>query len=221
MEKLIVAIDGPAGAGKSTIAKKVAEALGYVYLDTGAMYRACTLKFLESGLEFSPEAVTDLAQKADISFQRDPGVNRVFLDGKEVTEAIRSQDVTKNVSAVSAVEGVRTAMTDAQRKLGAKGGVVLDGRDIGTVVFPLADVKVFLTASVEERARRRFLELKEKGEKVDEQELAKAIALRDKMDTERKISPLRCADNAHYLDSSHMTIDEVVKAILNLCERAE
>ncbi len=220
MEKLIVAIDGPAGAGKSTIAKKVAEALGYIYLDTGAMYRAVTLAFLQTGKDFTPEFATVLAQRVTITFQREPGLNRVFLDGVEVTEDIRTQDVTHNVSQVSAVEGVRKAMVEAQRKLGAGGGVVLDGRDIGTVVFPQAQVKVFLTASVEVRAQRRFAELKAKGQKVDYSQLAKDIALRDKMDSERKVAPLRCADNAHYLDSSTLTIEEVVNAILKLCERA-
>jgi len=220
MKNLIVAIDGPAGAGKSTIAKKVAEALGYVYLDTGAMYRAVTLKFLASKEAFSPQLVTRLAQAAKITFQRDPGVNRVFLDGQEVTNEIRSLEVTHEVSAVSAVAGVREAMVDAQRELGKAGGVVLDGRDIGTVVFPGADVKVFLTASVEERARRRFLELKEKGMDVKLEDLTKDIARRDKFDSERKIAPLKCADNAHYLDSSQMDIPTVVNAILKLCKEA-
>lgn len=219
MENLIIAIDGPAGAGKSTIAKMVAEQLNYVYLDTGAMYRAVTLKFLQTGSDFTPELVTKLAEEADISFKREPGINRVFLDGQEVTEAIRALDVTHNVSAVAAVAGVREAMVAAQRRLGAGGNVVLDGRDIGTVVFPLADVKIFLTASVEVRAKRRYLELKAKGEKIALEQLAKDIAQRDKFDSERKVSPLKCADNAHYLDSSSMTIKEVVKAILKLCER--
>ena len=220
MKQLIVAIDGPAGAGKSTIAKKVAEALGYIYLDTGAMYRAVTLQFLESQQPFSEELVTRLAQEAKITFQREPGLNRVYLAGKEVTEAIRSQEVTGQVSLVAAVGGVREAMVDAQRELGKAGGVVLDGRDIGTVVFPQADVKVFLTASVEERARRRFLELQEKGVAVKLEDLAKDIARRDKFDSEREIAPLKCADNAHYLDSSHMDIPMVVNAILKLCKEA-
>ena len=220
MKQLIVAIDGPAGAGKSTIAKKVAEALGYIYLDTGAMYRAVTLQFLESQQPFSEELVTKLAQDAKITFQREPGLNRVYLAGKEVTEAIRSQEVTGQVSLVAAVGGVREAMVDAQRELGKAGGVVLDGRDIGTVVFPQADVKVFLTASVEERARRRFLELQEKGVAVKLEDLAKDIARRDKFDSEREIAPLKCADNAHYLDSSHMDIPMVVNAILKLCKEA-
>ena len=220
MKQLIVAIDGPAGAGKSTIAKKVAEALGYIYLDTGAMYRAVTLQFLESQQPFSEELVTKLAQEAKITFQREPGLNRVYLAGKEVTEAIRSQVVTGQVSLVAAVGGVREAMVDAQRELGKAGGVVLDGRDIGTVVFPQADVKVFLTASVEERARRRFLELQEKGVAVKLEDLAKDIARRDKFDSEREIAPLKCADNAHYLDSSHMDIPMVVNAILKLCKEA-
>ena len=219
MSKPIIAIDGPAGAGKSTIAKLVAERLNYIYIDTGAMYRAVTLKFLNLQQTFSPELVTELANNIDITFKATPGCNHVFMDGKEVTEDIRSAKVTANVSQVSAQAGVREAMVALQRHIGAQGGVVMDGRDIGTVVFPKADVKVFLTASVEERAKRRYLELKTKGAKVDFNTLAKDIAKRDKYDSERKIAPLRCADNAHYIDSSKMDIETVVKTILNLCSR--
>jgi len=219
MSKPIIAIDGPAGAGKSTIAKLVAERLNYIYIDTGAMYRAVTLKFLNLQQTFSPELVTELANNIDITFKATPGCNHVFMDGKEVTEDIRSAKVTANVSQVSAQAGVREAMVALQRHIGAQGGVVMDGRDIGTVVFPKADVKVFLTASVEERAKRRYLELKTKGAKVDFNTLAKDIAQRDKYDSERKIAPLRCADNAHYIDSSKMDIETVVKTILNLCSR--
>jgi len=179
VKKIIIAIDGPAGAGKSTIAKKVAALLGYAYIDTGAMYRAVTLRFLESGAPFSEKTVTDIANQIQITFQYREGINRVFADGEEVTEAIRSLEVSQNVSRVSAVGGVRTAMVAAQRKIGAQGGVVMDGRDIGTVVFPQAELKVFLTASVEERARRRYLELKEKGTEVSLEELEKRIAQRD------------------------------------------
>lgn len=216
MKKIIIAIDGPAGAGKSTIAKKVAAQLGYAYIDTGAMYRTVTLCYLESGQPFSEEAVTDIANRIDITFQYKDGVNRVFVDGREVTDAIRSLEVSQNVSKVAAVGGVRTAMVAAQRKIGARGGVVMDGRDIGTVVFPNAQLKVFLTASVEERAKRRYLELKEKGVPVDLADLEKRIAQRDELDENREISPLRCAEDAKYLDSTKLSIDEVTEQIAQM-----
>ena len=159
------------GPGKAPLPKKVAALLGYAYIDTGAMYRTVTLRFLESGLPFSEAAVTAIAEKISITFRYGNGVNRVFADGEEVTDAIRSLEVSRNVSKVAAVGGVRTAMVAAQRKIGNQGGVVMDGRDIGTVVFPQAELKVFLTASVEERARRRYLELKEKGTEVSLEDL--------------------------------------------------
>ena len=213
MKKIIIAIDGPAGAGKSTIAKKVAALLGYAYIDTGAMYRTVTLRFLESGKPFSDETVTSIADQIAITFRYADGVNRVFADGEEVTDAIRRLEVSRNVSKVAAVGGVRTAMVAAQRKIGCEGGVVMDGRDIGTVVFPQAQLKVFLTASVEERARRRYLELKEKGTEVSLEDLEKRIAQRDALDENREISPLRCAEDARYLDSTHLSIDQVTEQI--------
>ena len=216
VKKIIIAIDGPAGAGKSTIAKKVAARLGYAYIDTGAMYRTVTLCFLESGRPFSEEEVTAIANRIRITFQYRDGANRVFVDGREVTDAIRSLEVSRNVSRVAAVGGVRTAMVAAQRKIGEAGGVVMDGRDIGTVVFPGAQLKVFLTASVEERARRRYLELKEKGVPVDLADLEKRIAQRDELDENREISPLRCAEDAHYLDCTALSIDEVTEQIAQM-----
>lgn len=217
-KKLVIAIDGPAGAGKSTIAKMVAEKLCYIYIDTGAMYRAVTYKFLQSGLPFNEELVGKLAGDINICFKPEDGLNRVFIDGEEVTEEIRSQAVTTNVSQVSAVAAVRTAMVDQQRKMGKKGGVVLDGRDIGTVVFPDADVKIFLTADVEERVNRRYKELLGKNQIVDEQKLRDEIIARDKYDSEREISPLRCAEDAFFLDTSKMGIPEVVNKILEICK---
>lgn len=221
MKKLVVAIDGPAGAGKSTIAKLAAEELGYAYIDTGAMYRSVAWKFLQTGAEFDKEFISKLSQEMVIEFKPEAKVNRVFVDGTEVTTAIRSAEVTANVSRVAAIGAVREAMVDQQRRMGEAGGVLMDGRDIGTVVFPNAEVKIFLTATVEERAMRRYKELVAKGEQVDLAQLQKDIAERDRQDMEREISPLRQAEDALYLDTSEMTIDEVTAFILNLVKEKE
>jgi cytidylate kinase len=221
MKKLVVAIDGPAGAGKSTIAKLAAEKLGYAYIDTGAMYRSVAWKFLQTGEAFDEAFISKLSQEMVIEFKPEASVNRVFVDGTEVTAAIRSAEVTANVSRVAAIGVVREAMVDQQRRMGEAGGVLMDGRDIGTVVFPNAEVKIFLTATVEERAMRRYKELVAKGEQVVLEELQKDIAERDKQDMEREISPLRQAEDAIYLDTSDMTIDEVTAYILNLVGEKE
>jgi cytidylate kinase len=221
MKKLVVAIDGPAGAGKSTIAKLAAEKLGYAYIDTGAMYRSVAWKFLQTGEAFDEAFISKLSQEMVIEFKPEAKVNRVFVDGIEVTAAIRSAEVTANVSRVAAIGAVREAMVDQQRRMGEAGGVLMDGRDIGTVVFPNAEVKIFLTATVEERAMRRYKELVAKGEQVVLEELQKDIAERDKQDMEREISPLRQAEDAIYLDTSDMTIDEVTAYILNLVGEKE
>ena len=221
MKKLVVAIDGPAGAGKSTIAKLAAEKLGYAYIDTGAMYRSVAWKFLQTGEAFDEALISKLSQEMVIEFKPEANVNRVFVDGTEVTAAIRSAEVTANVSRVAAIGAVREAMVDQQRRMGEVGGVLMDGRDIGTVVFPNAEVKIFLTATVEERAMRRYKELVAKGEQVDLKQLQKDIAERDKQDMEREISPLRQAEDAIYLDTSDMTIDEVTAYILNLVGEKE
>ena len=216
-KKLVIAIDGPAGAGKSTIAKMVAEKLEYAYIDTGAMYRAVTYKFLQMHIPFNEEIVGKVASEIDITFKPQDGLNMVFVDGTDVTEEIRSSEVTNNVSRVSAVAAVRTAMVNLQRKMGENGGVVMDGRDIGTVVFPNADVKIYLTASVEERVSRRYKELVNKNLSVDKAKLSEEIISRDKYDSEREISPLRCAEDAFYLDTSIMDKPEVVNKILDIC----
>ena len=221
MKKLVVAIDGPAGAGKSTIAKLAAEKLGYAYIDTGAMYRSVAWKFLQTGEAFDEAFISKLSQEMVIEFKPEANVNRVFVDGTEVTAAIRSAEVTANVSRVAAIGAVREAMVDQQRRMGEVGGVLMDGRDIGTVVFPNAEVKIFLTATVEERAMRRYKELVAKGEQVVLEELQKDIAERDKQDMEREISPLRQAEDAIYLDTSDMSIDEVTAYILNLVGEKE
>ena len=217
MEKgFVVAIDGPAGAGKSTIAKLAAGKLDFAYIDTGAMYRAVTWKLLQTGKTFSAELAGKMANEINIEFRPENAVNRVFVDGMEVTEAIRTAAVTVLVSKVAAVPDVRTAMVDQQRRMGNEGGIVMDGRDIGTVVFPQAQCKIFLTATVEERARRRGKELEAKGETVDYQKLQAEIALRDKQDSEREVSPLRQAEDAVYLDTSDMNIEQVTNKILEL-----
>lgn len=218
MKKIVVAIDGPAGAGKSTIAKLAAEKLGYAYIDTGAMYRSVAWKFLQAGKAFDEGFISALAQEMLIEFRPEAQVNRVFVDGVEVTSAIRSPEVTGIVSKVAAIGAVREAMVDQQRRMGEIGGVLMDGRDIGTVVFPNAQLKVFLTASVEERATRRYKEMVAKGEKVDFEQLKAEIAFRDKQDSERAISPLKQAEDAIYLDSSDMNIQQVVDKIITLVE---
>lgn len=222
MKKIVVAIDGPAGAGKSTIAKLAAEKLGYAYIDTGAMYRSVAWKFLQIGKPFDEDFISGLSKTMLIDFKPEAKINRVFVDGTEVTDAIRTPEVTAIVSRVAAIGAVREAMVDQQRRMGEAGGVLMDGRDIGTVVFPNAQLKIFLTASVEERARRRYAEMVAKGQQVDLQQLQADIAERDKQDSERAISPLRQAEDALLLDTSDMGISEVTERILQLVqERAQ
>lgn len=222
MKKIVVAIDGPAGAGKSTIAKLAAEKLGYAYIDTGAMYRSVAWKFLQTGAAFDEEFISKLACTMVIDFKPEAKINRVFVDGTEVTDAIRTPEVTAIVSCVAAIGTVREAMVEQQRRMGTVGGVLMDGRDIGTVVFPNAQLKIFLTASVEERARRRYKEMLQKGQQVELAQLAADIAARDKADSERAIGPLRQAEDAILLDTSDMGISEVTEKILQLVqERAQ
>ena len=218
MKKIVVAIDGPAGAGKSTIAKLAAEKLGYAYIDTGAMYRSVAWRFLQTGREFDEAFISELANTMIIEFKPEAKVNRVFVDGTEVTEAIRTPEVTAIVSRVAAIGAVREAMVEQQRRMGEIGGVLMDGRDIGTVVFPHAQLKIFLTASVEERARRRYKEMVEKGQQVELAQLQEDIAARDKQDSERAISPLRQAEDALLLDTSDMSIAQVTDKILQLVQ---
>ncbi len=212
----VVAIDGPAGAGKSTVAKQVAAALHFAYIDTGAMYRAVTWKFLQSGQDFNPALAGKIAATMKITFANEQGQNKVFADGLDISEAIRSSEVNHGVSRIAAVGTVREAMVAQQRRLGQEGNVVLDGRDIGTVVFPHADCKIFLTASVEERARRRYQELQAKGQQVELTEIQKDIAARDKQDTERTLAPLKQAPDAVLLDTSSLDIGQAAAAVLQL-----
>ena len=216
--KRVIAIDGPAGAGKSTVAKIVAEKLGYTYIDTGAMYRAVAWKTLQQSSEATDEAILRAVEGIDVRLACTDSGTRVTVDGTDVTGEIRTPEVTHIVSRVAALGPVREKMVELQRAMAADGAVVMDGRDIGTNVLPNADVKIFLTASVEERARRRYDEMKEKGYSVDFDDLKKEIASRDKQDSERAISPLRQAEDAILLDSTALSIDAVVARIMELSE---
>lgn len=220
MNTLRVALDGPAGAGKSTVAKRVAQALGLTYVDTGAMYRAVTWKALHDQLDLSDAAgLTQLANQVQIDFKPTAAGQDVFLDGKDITEDIRTRDVTSQVSAVSAVAGVRLAMVEQQRNIAARTGVVMDGRDIGTVVLPNAEVKIWLTASVEERAARRYQELIDKGQEVDFEQLKLDIQRRDEYDSGREHSPMKMAEDAVLVDSTGLNIDQVIEEILHICRQ--
>ncbi|OIN67960.1 cytidylate kinase [Exiguobacterium sp. KRL4] len=219
MNNIQIALDGPAGAGKSTIAKQLAAHLDYVYIDTGAMYRAVTLAALEQGLNLEDgQVLGELMQSLDIRLTPGDQGQRVFIGDREVTEAIRTNEVTNNVSFVARQAEVRSALVIAQRKLAEHGGIVMDGRDIGTVVLPDAELKVFLTASVEERASRRHRENKSRGIDSDLSSLQAEIALRDKRDSERTVSPLKQADDAIYLDTTELNIDQVVARLTELAE---
>lgn len=217
--KLVVAIDGPAGAGKSTVAKLVAQELHLVYIDTGAMYRAVAWKVLHQKKGVTTAAIEEVAQDIDVRLYYKGGRTRVFVDGKEVTDEIRTPEVSHIVSKVASLALVREKMVELQRKMAESGSVLMDGRDIGTNVLPNASVKIYLTASIEERAKRRAKELLEKGHVVSEADVEKEIAARDKADMEREISPLRQADDAVLLDTTGLSIKEVVSRILSLCRR--
>lgn len=214
--KISIAIDGPAGAGKSTVAREVARRLGFLYIDTGAMYRALTLTALQRGLDLSDgAALVDLAQKTGIRLDIRPGgETRVWVDGHDVTGRIRDQAVSRQVSLVAKVPGVRKEMVRRQREMAAGGGVVMEGRDIGTVVLPEAQVKIFLTASVEARAARRQAELAAGGVDVDRAELTREIARRDQLDSTRVADPLRPAAGAVVIDCSALNAPEVVALVL-------
>lgn len=217
MRKLVVAIDGPAGAGKSTVAQMAAKELGFTYIDTGAMYRAVAWKSLQQGKTVTDALINDVVKDIDIVLDYKEGKTKVFVDGTEVTSAIRTPEVTGIVSQVAALGPVRERLTDLQRNMATQGSVIMDGRDIATNVLPNADIKIFLTASIEERADRRYKEMKAKGYDVDLKKLQEEIAARDKADSEREISPLVQAEDAELLDTSDMSIEEVVKAILDRC----
>ncbi|MDY2887138.1 (d)CMP kinase [Bariatricus sp. HCP28S3_E4] len=213
-----IAIDGPAGAGKSTIAKLVAKEKGYIYVDTGAMYRGLAIHFLKKGIQpDEKEKIIDACKDAEVSIGYEDGAQQIYLNGENITAMLREEAVGNMASISSAVPEVRAKLLDLQRNLAKEKDVVMDGRDIGTHVLPNADVKIYLTASVECRANRRFKELTEKGIACDYDEIAKDIQERDTRDMNREIAPLKKADDAVLVDSSDMTIEEVVKAITGLC----
>ena len=210
MREFIVTVDGPAGSGKSTIAKIIAKKYGFTYLDTGAMYRMIALYALENSISLDDtEAVEDILKNTKLDIIG----NQFFLNGKDVSEEIRTPRVSAIVSPVSAIKEVRVKLVDLQREISKGKSVILDGRDIGTVVFPNGDVKIFLVASPEERAKRRLKEYEEKGVEADYESVLASIKERDYLDSTRKESPLKKAEDAHEIDSSTMSIDEVVEAI--------
>ncbi len=209
-----IAIDGPAGAGKSTISKFVAAQLGYLYIDTGAMYRAVAYKALKCKLDIdNAEEIEKMAKETDIELKITETGQAIFLDGKDVTTKIRTPEVSMAASKVSAIGGVRKALVQLQRKIAGSADVIMDGRDIGTVVLPDAQVKIFLTATSEDRAMRRYLELKEKGVEVSYQSVLEDMEKRDWQDTHREESPLKAADDAVVIDTSGQTLGESVQII--------
>ncbi|GEP22697.1 MAG: (d)CMP kinase [Lentilactobacillus diolivorans] len=211
---LQVAIDGPASAGKSTVAKLVAKQFNYVYCDTGAMYRAITLKALQAGVSLdNVDEISKIVKSSKITFAPSNDGQRVFIDGDEITQEIRQEDVTNSVSAVAAIADVRKELSDQQKQIALNGGIVMDGRDIGSTVLPDAEVKIFLVASVEERAQRRYKENIQKGINTPLDELQLEIEARDYKDSHRKISPLTKAKDAIEIDTTSLSIEEVVSEI--------
>jgi CMP/dCMP kinase len=222
MRKLIIAIDGPVGSGKSTVARRVAAMLGYIYVDTGAMYRALGLKAQRNGVALDGD--DDLARMADethIDLRNDDGMQRIYLDGADVTSAIRSPEVAQTASKIALIPGVRRVLVAEQRRVGQLGGVVMEGRDIGTIVFPDADLKIYLTASPEVRAQRRWREHQQKGDTIDLAHTMEEVLDRDRRDVERSTSPLKRAEDAVLVDSTAMEAEEVARLIVVLAKEKQ
>ncbi|HBT20515.1 MAG TPA: (d)CMP kinase [Peptococcaceae bacterium] len=213
-----IAIDGPAGAGKSTVARKLAEKLGFLYIDTGAMYRALTYCALKKGIDINnPDELTELAENVEIFLTADEdGQMRVYCCGEDVTSYLRDPKVSQCVSKVAEVPGVRRRMVELQRKMASAGGVIMDGRDIGTYVLPDAQLKFFITADLEERARRRLKDLEKQGYIADLEEVKKEIAMRDAKDSSRAVAPLKKAEDAVLIDTTNLTVDEVLQLIFKI-----
>lgn len=219
MKRLVIAIDGPVGSGKSTAARRVAELLGYTYIDTGAMYRAVALKALRARIAMdATEKLVALAASARIDLRPQDGTQCVLLDGEDVTPTIRTPEVSQTASKIAVIEGVRHVLVAEQRRAGASGGVVMEGRDIGSVVFPDAELKIFLTASDEVRARRRWLEHQQKGDTIDLARTLDEIRERDRRDASREHSPLVRAEGAVFVDSTAMEPEEVARLIAMLAK---
>lgn len=217
---LIIAIDGPAGSGKSTTAQLVAEELGYLYIDTGAMYRAATLHVLRSKVDLNDaDAVANAVKSCEIRLSANINKTLVLLDGEEVSHEIRTPEVTLQVSAVSEIPRVREILVGAQRAMGAPGGVVLEGRDIGTIVFPDADLKIYLKADLQTRAIRRFIELQAQGIETTVEKVSSSVHERDALDTNRRHSPLRRAEDAVVVDTTDLSIEEQVERIVAMAEK--
>jgi CMP/dCMP kinase len=219
---MIIAIDGPSGAGKSTLGRMIARALGYLYIDTGAMYRAVALAIIEAKASFNDAPqVAQIAGSADIKLEGDPDSMRVSLNGRDISEEIRTEEVSHAASIISTIPEVRRTLVERQRKMGQRGRVVLDGRDIGTVVFPNADIKFFLTAQPQERASRRFQEERLRERDVTFEETLTDINARDQRDSTRADSPLAIADNAVVIDSTDLSIEEVAERMLSVIRERE
>ena len=219
--RISVAIDGPAGAGKSSISKVVAKKLGYLYIDTGAMYRGITWALLNAGISIDDEDAVEAAlSKIQLELRVEETGLSVWVNGTDVSQDIRTQYVTSHVSQVAAQKAVRTKLVEMQRHMASAGGVILDGRDIGSVVLPNAELKVYLTASVETRGHRRWLELKD-SENISLEEVCRTVAERDAMDMNRKESPLVCVDDAVVVETDHLSIEETVQTLIDLIRKAE
>lgn len=216
---LVIAIDGPAGTGKGTVTKIIAEKLNLIYIDTGAMYRAVTLKALRNNIKpKEPEKLKEMLEKISIKLKRKDNKQQVLLDGEDVSDEIRTTKVDSWVAKYSAVKQVREKMTPLQREMKSQGNIIMEGRDIGTAVFPDADVKIYLDASLEERANRRYKQNLEKGMDCTYDEILAGIKERHILETTREISPLRQAEDAIYIDTTELTIDEVVEKIIQVIE---
>lgn len=220
-KKLIIAIDGPAGSGKSTTAKLVAQKLNYLYIDTGAMYRAVTLFSLRNGLMGKNDEIIELAKQLEIVLNFIDGQTKITVNGEDVSEEIRTFEVNSNVSEISAIEGVRKILVEKQQKMGKDGGVVMEGRDITTVVFADADVKIFLTAGIDERAIRRAKEFSEKGTDVPLEKVKENLKTRDYIDSNREASPLTKTPDSLEVDTSNITIKQQVQIILDYVKEKE
>lgn len=211
MKKIIVAIDGPAASGKSSTARRLARSLGYVYIDSGAMYRACALAAIRAHLDIrNSTEILNMLSLIDIRLEQSEAGNKVILGGEDVSEAIRSEEISRLASDISAIPIVRDKMVELQRQMALEGGVVMDGRDIGTVVFPQAEVKFFMIADVSERAKRRYKELQDKGIEADIKNVLSELQIRDENDTNRAVAPLRPAPDSILIDTSRLSLDEQV-----------